>query len=119
MPILIQRKPNTNLTWEANALFKASFPAGENIFEIPNINYMTYLYKFFDLIEATDENGDAIDLTRIQNCCGQSIKLEVVKSYDRAITAATVEYIKSIADTINSSGVIKEDENVIDPSEEM
>lgn len=112
MPILIKRKIGTNLTWEANALFKASFPKGEDVFEIPNINYMTYLHKSFDLIEATDEEGNEIDLTKIQNCCGQSIKLEIVQ---QVITSTLHESLNNINITDN---IIKEDENIIDPHEE-
>lgn len=98
MAILIQRKPNTNLTWEANALFKASFPRGENVFEIPNINYMTYLYKSFDLIEATDKDGNELDLTSIRSCCGDSIKLDVVPKMDKLITS-------TVHETLNDLGV--------------
>lgn len=97
MAIKIKRKPNTRLSWEANALFRASFPLGEDVFEIPNINWMVYLYKSFDLIEATDENGNDINLSSVMSCCKGSIKLEVTKEEkeaDRVLNKVTHDYIK-------------------------
>jgi hypothetical protein len=81
MPIIIKRKPNTNLTWEANALFSMAFESGKDEFEIPRLEYMLYLYKQFELIKATDENGDDLDLTDICNCCRESIRLEIAQKY--------------------------------------
>jgi hypothetical protein len=81
MPIIIKRKANTNLTWEANALFSMAFSSGIDEFEIPRLEYMLYLHKQFELIKATDENGDALDLTDICNCCRESIRLEIAEKY--------------------------------------
>jgi hypothetical protein len=81
MPILIQRKVGTNLTWEANAMFSMAFTAGQDVFEIPRLEYMLYLHKQFNLIQATDENGEDLDLTDICNCCRESVRLELVQKY--------------------------------------
>jgi hypothetical protein len=81
MPIIIKRKQNTNLTWEANAMFSMAFPSGIDEFEIPRLEYMLYLHKQFELILATDENGEDLDLTDICNCCRESIRLEIAQKY--------------------------------------
>jgi hypothetical protein len=81
MPIKIQRKEGTNITWESNIVFSMAFSPTETIFEIPRLEYMLYLYKSFNIIEATDEHGDELDLTDICNCCRESVKLELLRKY--------------------------------------
>ena len=81
MPIIIHRKEGTNLTWESNAMFSMEFPAGQDIFEIPRLEYMLYIHKSFELIQATDEDGNDLDLTDICSCCRESIRLEIAEKY--------------------------------------
>lgn len=83
MAIKIRRKRNTNITWECNTLFSMAFPPEQAVFEIPKLEYMLYLYKNFDLIEATDEFGEDLDITHICNCCRESVRLELLKEAER------------------------------------
>ena len=80
MAIKIVRKQNTNVTWERNALFSAQFDKDKDVFIIPSLLWMYYLYKNFELVEATDENGNELDLSDVKICCGESVKLNVNKN---------------------------------------
>jgi hypothetical protein len=108
MPIIIKRKQNTNLTWEANALFSMAFPSGIDEFEIPRLEYMLYLHKQFELIKATDENGEDLDLTDICNCCRESIRLEIAQKY---LTVKAEEEKDFTKDILNSYEAEKQEEN--------
>jgi hypothetical protein len=83
MAIKIQRKPGTNVTWIVDGTVNSAFPDGEDVFTIPSLNDMLYLHKYFTLIEATDENGNDLDLTDICNCCRESIRLELISAYNK------------------------------------
>jgi hypothetical protein len=77
MPITIVRKKNNGISYIRNAMFCKEFPPEEFEFTIPSLSWMVYLCNDFDLIEATDENGNILDLTNIKCCCGSYAKFNV------------------------------------------
>jgi hypothetical protein len=111
MPIIIKRKQNTNLTWEVNAMFSMAFPSGIDEFEIPRLEYMLYLHKQFELIKATDENGEDLDLTDICNCCRESIRLEIAQKYLAIKAEEKAEEVEFKKDILNSYEAEKQEEN--------
>lgn len=77
MSIKIIRRTGCGITWIRNALFYMAFPPEQFEFEIPSLSWMVYLYKDFELIEATDENGKPLDLTNIRTCCSDALSLKL------------------------------------------
>ena len=77
MSIKIIRRTGSGVSWVRNSLFYMEFPPEEIEFEIPSLMWMVYLFKEFELIEATDENGKELDLTNVRTCCSEAINLRV------------------------------------------
>jgi hypothetical protein len=106
--IKILRKKGSSLSWMVNSLFTAAFPLEKDEFEIPNINWMAYLSKDFEVIEYTDVNGVPLDITTTgMPCWFRKKDLENVKVVEVS-EEAKVDAFLNLPKNMNSSKVKKE-----------
>lgn len=105
MSIKIQRKEGHGISYVRNALFVREFPPKETVFEIPALLWMAYLHTDFDLIEATDDFGHALNLDSIRQCCGGSLSkiglaIKRENNIDRKINSVLDEIIHEVDNTL-------------------
>jgi hypothetical protein len=106
--IKILRKKGSSLSWMVNSLFTAAFPLEKDEFEIPNINWMAYLYKDFEVIEYSDANGTPLDITLTGMPCWFRKKDLNKIQIPEVSEEAKVDAFLNLPQNVNKSKVKKE-----------
>lgn len=98
--IKILRKKGSSLSWMVNALFTAAFPLDQDEFEIPNINWMAYLHKDFEVIEYSDANGNALDISLVGMPCW--FRKEDIKKIEK-VAVKNAKVVKVVETVVEDS----------------
>ncbi len=79
-------------------MFTAAFPLDQDEFEIPNINWMAYLHKDFEVIEYSDAAGNPLDISAVGMPCW--FKEEDIKKIENERTAVKAAKIVKVVETV-------------------